>query len=83
MSSTAEASIEEAPKRTYKTLKTSEYKEKVKALLVRNRPNTALYEIHFEAGGEMPKALKSLYTSQAEAKKAITLYEHNRKQYHK
>lgn len=74
---------EPTPKRKYKTLKTSEYKEKVKEFKVRSGPNTALYEVYFEDGGEIPKVLKSLYTSQAEAKKCIELYKVNRKQYHK
>jgi hypothetical protein len=78
-----EVEVVEKPKRKNKSLKTSEYKEKVKELLFRIVPGTSLYEIHFEEGGEVPKALKSRYTSSAEAKKAIEMYKANRKQYHK
>ena len=62
--------------------KGDEYKEKIKKFKTRIKSNTALYEIYFEDGGQMPEDLKSLYTSTAEAKKAIISYESSRRQYY-
>ncbi len=68
------------PKRKSKA--TDTYKEKEKEFLVRNKSGTSLYEVYFEKGGEIPKTLNGLYTSQASAKKAIKLYEVTRRQFY-
>jgi hypothetical protein len=70
------------PRPVRKTGSKGDYKEKVKVFLVRTRNNSSLYEVYFTEGGEIPKVLKDLYTSQAAAKKAIKHYEATRKQYY-
>lgn len=80
MSQLNEEIVEEKPVR--KSQKRDAYKEKVKEFKVRPRSNTSLYEVYFHDGGEIPKVLRGLYTSQAEAKRDIKLYEANRRQYY-
>ena len=70
-----------APKKS-RTQKTDEYKEKAKEFKVRPRANTALYEVYFEEGGQIPDILSGAYTSQMEAKRQVKLYESNRRQYY-
>ncbi len=80
-----EVQVEEKSERTAtnKTkAKGDKYKEKVKEFKTRISPNTALYEVYFEDGGQVPEKLKSLYTSSTEAKKAVISYESNRRQYY-
>ena len=45
-----------------------------KKILIRNAPGTPHYKVIYEGGGEIPKDLLSLYTSEKEAQKAIDLY---------
>lgn len=58
-----------------------EYKERPKELRYRIEPGTSLYNIYFQDGGEVPKALKGLYTSSSEAQKSIISYEASRRKY--
>jgi hypothetical protein len=83
MSSDSEEVVVAPEKKKYKTLKTSEYKAKVKEFLCRPRSGSSLYEVYFKDGGEIPKVLKGLYTSAVEAQKSIETYKVTRKQYHK
>lgn len=48
--------------------------KKVKEMRTRLIPGTALYEIYFEEGGEVPTQLKGRYTTPTEAQKAIKGY---------
>jgi hypothetical protein len=57
-------------------------KEPVKVFKTRIRPQTALYEVYLEDGGQLPEKLKSLYTSTTEATKQIQAYEANRRKYY-
>lgn len=76
-------SCEEAVKpKKNRTQKTDEYQEKSKEFKVRPRQGTALYEVYFEEGGQIPKILTGAYTSQMEAKRQVKLYESNRRQYY-
>ncbi len=61
----------------------AEHKEQPKAFLTRARSNTSLYEIYFEGGGEVPQALKGLYTSHTEAQRAAASYANSRRKYYK
>lgn len=79
------SSEEEVKKKTKKVgrpTKDAEYKEKVKDFLVRVIPGTSLYEVYFKQGGEIPKALKSRYTSKVEAERQIKIYKATRRQYY-
>jgi len=51
---------------------------KYKELKIINADNSALYALKFVGGGELPDVLKSSYTSQTEAAKAIDLYYKNK-----
>ncbi|YP_009966397.1 hypothetical protein HWA86_gp19 [Pseudoalteromonas phage HP1] len=48
-----------------------------KELKVRLAKNTCLFEAYYEGGGELPKALNSLYTTEAVAQRAIDAYKGN------
>lgn len=45
-----------------------------KDILMRNRPGTAMIELYFDGGGEVPQCLSGAYTSEIAAKKAIEAY---------
>lgn len=49
-----------------------------KELKIRIKPNTALYEVYFDNGGELPAKLQSLFTCVHAAKVAIKDYEAGR-----
>lgn len=49
-----------------------------KELKIRIKPNTALYEVYFDNGGELPAKLQSLFTCVHAAKVAINEYEAGR-----
>lgn len=45
-----------------------------KNLLVRNNVGSPHYKVIYEGGGELPKELTGLFTSEKEANKAISAY---------
>ena len=51
---------------------------KYKELVIKPALNSPLYVVGFVGGGELPDVLKSSYTSQTEAAKAIDLYYKNK-----
>lgn len=46
-----------------------------KELRIKVADNTSMFEVYYYPGGQVPKALSGLYTSHAEAMKAIGAYE--------
>lgn len=46
-----------------------------KALVLETAPNTALIQIRWEGGGQVPQELSGLFTSKTEAQRAIELWE--------
>ena len=49
-------------------------KKETKDLIIEHAPNSPLYCLKFQGGGELPDLLKTLYTSSKEAAKARDLY---------
>lgn len=46
-----------------------------KELKIRIKPNTALYEVYFDNGGELPAKLQSMFTCERAAEIAIQDYQ--------
>ena len=81
MSSNEEQVVKKAPGRP-KNNPDAVYKEQPKAFLTRSAPNTSLYEVYLEGGGEVPKVLKGLYTSRTTALKAAESYTNSRRKFY-
>lgn len=54
--------------------KTTRTTERGKELRIKTKENSALLEVYFYPGGQVPKALSGAYTSHEEANKAIRAY---------
>jgi hypothetical protein len=50
----------------------------VKNLKVYKKPNTMLYNVMYEGGGELPKELQGSWNSVSAAEKAVEIYKINR-----
>ncbi|AGK87059.1 hypothetical protein RIO-1_45 [Pseudoalteromonas phage RIO-1] len=66
-----------APKKTTETKTEDKPAPVKKELKSRLAKNTCLFEVYYEGGGELPKVLNSLYTTEAVAQRAIDAYKGN------
>lgn len=66
-----------APKKTTETKTEDKPTPVKKELKSRLAKNTCLFEVYYEGGGELPKVLNSLYTTEAVAQRAIDAYKGN------